>query len=129
MARKNTLRDLQDFLHENPNEIEIETTSREEFIKGKPNTLVEVTEAESHAKELKSLDGVTMDEIANHIHEVAKVQNKSFAEVWLEILKEGSNQDPLLENTNIRQALRSLRVNSTAVAADTIAYLLKKGRK
>ena len=129
MARKNTLRDLQDFLHENPNEIEIETTSREEFIKGKPNTLVEVTEAESHAKELKSLDGVTMDEIANHIHEVAKVQNKSFAEVWLEILKEGSNQDPLLENTNIRQALRSLRVKSTAVAADTIAYLLKKGRK
>ena len=118
MARKNTLRDLQDFLHENPNEI-----------KGKPNTLVEVTEAESHSKELKSLDGVTMDEIANHIHEVAKTQNKSFAEVWLEILKEGSNQDPLLENTNLRQALRSLRVNSTAVAADTIAYLLKKGRK
>jgi hypothetical protein len=129
MARKNTLRDLQDFLQENPNEIEIETTSREEFIKGKPNTLVEVTEAESHSKELKSLEGVTMEEIANHIHDVAKIQNKSFAEVWLEILKEGSNQDPLLENTNIRQALRSLRVNSTAVASDTIAYLLKKGRK
>jgi len=129
MARKNTLRDLQDFLQENPNEIEIETTSREEFIKGKPNTLVEVTEAESPSKELKSLDGVTMEEIANHIHDVAKIQNKSFAEVWLEILKEGSNQDPLLENTNIRQALRSLRVNSTAVASDTIAYLLKKGRK
>ena len=129
MARKNTLRDLTDFLHENPNEIEIQTTSREDFITGKPNTLVEVDEAESCSKELKALEGVSIKEIANYMHRVAKDQNKSFAEVWLEILKEGSNQDPLLDNTNIRQALRSLRVNSTSVAVDSIAYLLKRGRK
>ena len=129
MARKNTLRDLTDFLHENPNEIEIQTTSREDFIKGKPNALVEIDEAESCSKELNVLEGVSIKEIANYMHRVAKNQNKSFAEVWLEILKEGSNQDPLLDNTNIRQALRSLRVNSTSVAADSIAYLLKRGRK
>lgn len=126
MAKKNTLNDLSDFLRENPNEIELGTTTKEEFIKGKPNDLVDIPEAKDFKRELKNLDGTTLEDIANYIHELSRNQNKSFAEVWMEILKEGSKQDPLLENTSIRQAIRSFGESSTSVAADTISYILKR---
>ncbi len=129
MARKNTLNDLNDYLRENPNEIELGNMSKEEFIKGKPNTLVEVPEAKDFKKDFKNLDGVSLEDIANYLHHLAKKENRSFAEVWMEVLKEGSKQDPLLENTSIRQAARSFRKSSTSVAADTITYLMNRGRK
>ena len=130
MTKKNALNDLNDFLSENTNEIEIETASVEEFLKSKPNSLVEVNElTELEKKELKKLNGTTKEEIANYIHALAKSENKSFAEIWLEVLKIGSSQDPLLENTTIIQAMRALRINSKAVASDAISYLLKKGKR
>lgn len=129
MANKNTLNDLSDFLRENPNEIELGTMSKEEFIKGKPNALVDIPEAKDFKKELKSLDGTSLEEIANYMHELARQQGKSFAEIWMEVLKEGSKQDQLLENTSIRQAIRSFRNSSTSVAADSISYLMKRRKK
>lgn len=129
MTKKNTLNDLQDFLAENPIEIEVGTTTVEEFLTSKPNSLVDVSEVSKTKKELKKLSGTTKMDIANYVHAMAKDQNKSFAEVWLEVLKVGSSQDPLLKNTSVVQALRSLRINSTAVASDAISYLLKKGKK
>ncbi|MBT4776585.1 MAG: hypothetical protein HOH13_05500 [Crocinitomicaceae bacterium] len=128
MTKKNTLNDLNDFLSENPNEIEVEAASIEEFLKSKPTSLVEINEL-AEKKELKKLNGTSKEEIANYIHALAKSENKSFAEIWLEVLKIGSGQDPLLENTTIIQAIRSLRINSTAVASDAISYLLKKGKR
>ena len=129
MSKKNTLNDLSDFLKENPNEISLGATSKEDFIKGKPNTLVDIPEAKTFNKELKNLDGITLEEIANYIHELGKRENKSFAEVWMELLKEGSKQDPLLDNTSIRQAAKSFRHSSTAVAADAISYLMTRRKK
>ena len=42
MAKKNTLTDLSDYLDQNPNEIDLgKTTTKEDFIKRKPNSLVE----------------------------------------------------------------------------------------
>jgi len=130
MAKKNTLNDLSDFLRENPNEIVVGgITTKEEFIKGKPNTLVDIPEAKDFKKELVSLEGTSMEELANYLHELAKKQNKSFAEIWMEVLKEGSKLDPLLENTSLRQAMKSFRNNSTSVAADTLSYLMKRSKK
>ena len=44
MTKKNTLNDLNDFLSENPNEIEVEAASIEEFLKSKTTSLVEINE-------------------------------------------------------------------------------------
>ncbi|MFT7614052.1 MAG: glutamyl-tRNA reductase [Parvicellaceae bacterium] len=129
MSKRNTLNDLSDFLRENPNEIELGTPSKEEFIKGKPNNLVDIPQVKDFEKEVTSLTGTSIEDIANYLHEIGRKQNKSFAEVWMEILKEGSKLDPLLENTSIRQALKSFRHSSTAVAADTLSYIMKRSKK
>lgn len=129
MAKKNTLSDLSDFLRENPNEIELGSSSKEDFIKRQPNTLVDVPQAKDFKEGYKDLEGVQLKDIANYLHATAKKQDKSFAEVWMELLKEASAQDPLLENTNVLQALKSLRVNSSSVISDGIAHIMKSRRK
>ena len=75
MTKKNTLNDLNDFLSENPNEIEVEAASIEEFLKSKPTSLVEINEL-AEKKELKKLNGTSKEEIANYIHALAKVKIK-----------------------------------------------------
>ena len=51
MAKKNTLTDLSDYLDQNPNEIDLgKTTTKEDFIKRKPNSLVEVPKIKTESK-------------------------------------------------------------------------------
>lgn len=132
MARKNnTLTDLQNFLSENPNEIEFagNAGSREDFIKREPNSLVDVPQAGAIEEDFRDMGNVRLKDIANHLHTRAKREDKSFAEIWMELLKEASKQDPLLENTSLFQALRSLRTNSTSVISDGIAHIMKNRRR
>lgn len=128
MARKNTLKDLSEFLSENPNEIELDNSfvSKEEFINRKPNSLVEVPKATTKDESFKDLSGIELKDIANHLHTLSKKNNQSFAETWMELLKIASKQDPLLENTSFFQAVKSFRKNSTSVFTDGMAYLLKR---
>lgn len=129
--RNNTLTDLQNFLSENPNEIEFSssTGSREDFIKREPNSLVDVPQAVTMEEDFRDLENIRLKDIAHHLHQTAKKADKSFAEVWMELLKEASKQDPLLENTSLFQALRSFRSSSSSVVADGIAHLIRSRKK
>ncbi len=131
MAKKNnTLSDLNDFLRENPNEIEIDgATTKEEFISKQPSTLVDIPQAEKFTSESIKLENVSLKDIATYLHSTAKKQDKSFAEVWMELLKEASAQDPLLENTSIFQALKSVRKTSTSVISDGITHFMNSRKK
>ena len=102
MARRTTLKDLNDFLNQNPNTIEVDDVkSKEDFLKKSPNNLVSVENVSTKVHDSKpKIANLEMDEIANYLHDKAKKEDKSFAELWLKILEEGAKKDPLLKNTN-----------------------------
>jgi hypothetical protein len=125
MARKNnTLSDLSDFLNQNPNEIELgKVKSKEDFISRAPNNLVKVpkTEKKNVSSSDKSLEGVAL-----LLHEKAEKENKSFTEVWLQVLEEGVKIDPLLKHTNAFKTMRSIRKTSVNVVLEGITQLIKR---
>jgi len=125
MARKNnTLSDLSDFLNQNPNEIEVgKVTSKEDFISRAPNNLVNVKKARKNPikKENKSLG-----DIATFLHEKAEKENKSFTELWLQLLEEGVRIDPLLKHTTAFKMMKTIRKTSVSVVLEGITQLIKR---
>lgn len=124
MARKNTtLSDLSDFLNQNPNEIELgKVESKEDFISRSPNNLVKVPKQ----KKTISSNNKTIEGIAKKLHEQAEKENKSFTELWLQVLEEGVKIDPLLKHTNTFKTMRNIRRTSVNVVLEGITQLIKR---
>lgn len=126
MAKKNTLTDLSDYLDQNPNEIDLgKTTTKEDFIKRKPNSLVDVPKMKTGGKTNSGLEGVTMAEIAAFLHEKAQKENMSFAELWMQIIDEGAKIDPLLKNASAIETIRKIRKTSFNVVLEGISQAIK----
>jgi len=126
MAKKNTLTDLSDYLNQNPNEIDLgKTTTKEDFIKRKPNSLVDVPKMKAESKTNPGLIGVSMAEIAAYLHEKAKEDNVSFAELWMNIIDEGAKIDPLLKNASALETIRNIRKTSFNVVLEGISQAIK----
>lgn len=126
MSKKNTLTDLSDYLNQNPNEIDLgKTTTKEDFITRKPNSLVDVPKIKTESKLSPSLAGVSMAEIASYLHETAKADNISFAELWIKIIDEGAKIDPLLKNASALGTIRSIRKTSFNVVLEGISQAIK----
>lgn len=126
MAKKNTLTDLSDYLYQNPNEIDLgKTTTREDFINRKPNSLVDVPKIKTETKSNGSLSEVSIAEIAAYLHEKAKEDNVSFAELWMKIIDEGAKLDPLLKNASALGTIRSIRKTSFNVVLEGISQAIK----
>ena len=126
MARKNTtLTDLTDFLNQNPNEIELgKVKSKEDFISRSPNNLVNVpkpTEPKYSSNTTKNLE-----EIAKYLHDKAEQENKSFTELWLQLLEEGVKIDPLLKHTTAFKMMRTIRKTSVSIMLEGITQLIKR---
>ena len=126
MPKNNTLTDLSDYLNQNPNEIDLgKTTTKEDFIKRKPNSLVDVPKIKTESKSSSSLSEVSMAEIAAYLHEKAKEGNVSFAELWMKIIDEGAKIDPLLKNASALGTIRSIRKTSFNVVLEGISQAIK----
>jgi hypothetical protein len=126
MAKKNTLTDLSDYLIQNPNEIDLgKTTTKEDFINRKPNSLVDVPKIKTETKSNTSLSDVSIAEIAAYLHEKAKEDNVSFAELWMKIIDEGAKLDPLLKNASALRTIRSIRKTSFNVVLEGISQAIK----
>ena len=126
MSKKNTLTDLSDYLDQNPNEIDLgKTTTKEDFIKRKPNSLVEVPKIKTESKSNPSLEGASMSEIASYLHATAKANNVSFAKLWMQIIDEGAKIDPLLKNASALSTIRSIRKTSVNVLLEGISQAIK----
>lgn len=126
MARKNnTLTDLSDFLNQNPNEIELgKVKSKEDFISRSPNNLVNVPKPS--APKYTSTATKNLEEIAKYLHDKAAEENKSFTELWLQLLEEGVKIDPLLKNTSAFKMMRTIRKTSMSVMIEGITQLIKR---
>ena len=126
MAKKNTLTDLSDYLNQNPNEIDLgKTTTKEDFINRKPNSLVDVPKIKTDTKLNPGLSEASIAEIAAYLHEKAKEDNVSFAELWMKIIDEGAKLDPLLKNASALGTIRSIRKTSFNVVLEGISQAIK----
>lgn len=124
MAKNNTLSDLSDFLNQNPNQIELgKVKSKEDFISRAPNNLVSIPKTE---KSSSPINNKSIESIAQFLHEKAEKENKSFTEIWLQILEEGVKIDPLLKHTNAFKTLRTIRKTSVNVVLEGITQLIKR---
>lgn len=126
MARKNnTLNDLSDFLNQNPNEIDLgNVKSKEDFISRAPNNLVDVPKPRQ--TKVLSKDKKSLSDIAQYLHDKAEKENRSFTELWLELLEEGVKIDPLLKNTTAFKTMRTIRKTSVNVVLEGITQLIKR---
>lgn len=126
MARKNnTLNDLSDFLNQNPNEIDLgNVKSKEDFISRAPNNLVDVPKPRQ--TKVISKDKKSLSDIAQYLHDKAEKENRSFTELWLELLEEGVKIDPLLKNTTAFKTMRTIRKTSVNVVLEGITQLIKR---
>lgn len=127
MARRSTLKDLNDFLNQNPNTIELDDVkSKEDFLKKTPNNLVDVENVSSKVKDNKPrIHNLEISDIANSLHEKARKEGKSFTELWLKIIEEGAKTDPLLKNTSVFKTLRTINQTTFNVAMEGITKLIK----
>ena len=127
MARRTTLKDLNDFLNQNPNTIEVDDVkSKEDFLKKSPNNLVSVENVSTKVNDSKpKIANLEMDEIANYLHDKAKKEDKSFAELWLKILEEGAKKDPLLKNTNFLKTIKTINQTTFNVAMEGLTKFIK----
>jgi hypothetical protein len=128
MAKNNTLKDLNDFLSQNPSEIHIETIgSKEEFLNQQPNSIVNPDEKLASLTSIPnlSLKTISPKDIAKALHKRAEEENKSFAELWMEIIEEGAKIDPVLKNTSVFKTIRAINKTSFNVALEGIAHLIK----
>jgi len=125
MARKNnTLADLSDFLNQNPNEIELgKVKSKEDFISRAPNNLVKVPKP---TKKTTKVEQKSLHEIAKYLHAKAEKENKSFTELWLQLLEEGVKIDPLLKHTTAFKMMKTIRKTSMNVMLEGITQLIKR---
>jgi hypothetical protein len=127
MARRSTLKDLTDFLEQNPNEIEIDDVkSKEDFLNKSPKDIVDVEDVSfSNKRKVTSSSKMEMDEIARILHQKAEKEGKSFSELWLQILEEGAKIDPLLQNTNAFRMIRKINATTFNIAMEGISKFIK----
>lgn len=126
MARRTTLKDLNDFLNQNPNTIEVDDVkSKDDFINKSPNNLVDVATSVPKRETANLLSNASAADIAKHLHELAKKENKSFADMWLKVIEEGAKLDPLLKNTSVFKTLRTINQTTFNVAMEGISKLIK----
>ena len=125
MMKNKTLKDLTNFLDQNPQQIEHKTPkSKEEFLKSEPIKLVDVPQINS-IKDPDAVINITLSDLADFLHQKSKEDKKSFVELWLKILEEGAKKDPLLENTNAFKLLKILRKTSFKVAIEGLSSFIK----
>lgn len=127
MARRTTLKDLNEFLSQNPNTIEIDDVrSKEDYIKKSPNNLVDIEDLSSKTKKTPNqLANVSMAEIAQYLHSQSQKQDTSFTELWLSIIEEGAKIDPLLKNTNALKTLKTINKTTFNVAMEGLVKVIK----
>jgi hypothetical protein len=127
MARRTTLKDLNDFLSQNPNTIEIDDVkSKEDFLKKSPNNLVSVENVSQKVQDVKpKYANLEISDIAASLHERAKKEGKSFTELWLKILEEGAKTDPLLKNTSVFKTIKTINQTTFNVAMEGISKFIK----
>jgi len=127
MRRRNTIKDLNDFLVQNPNEIELDDVhTKEDFLKKSPNNIVDVKHEEI-VQEFKGKTNIDLSiaEIASYLHEKAQKENKSFSELWLSLIEEGAKIDPLLKNTSAFKMIKKIHTTGLSVAFEGISKLMK----
>ncbi len=129
MARRTTLKDLNEFLNQNPTTIEVDDVkSKEDFIKKSPNNLVDVETTSAKTKTSTVLENATPSDIAKHLHELAKKENKSFADMWMKVIEEGAKVDPLLKNTSLFKTIKTINQTTFNVAMEGISKFIKGQR-
>ncbi|CAG5079170.1 hypothetical protein [Parvicella tangerina] len=129
MARRSTLKDLNEFLSQNPNTIEVDDVkSKEDFINKSPNNLVDVDAATPKKETATLLANASAADIAKHLHQLAKKENKSFADMWLKVIEEGAKVDPLLKNTSLFKTIRTINQTTFNVAMEGISKFIKGQR-
>lgn len=126
MGKNSTLNDLSEFLRQNPNEVEVgKPKSREEFVKKEPNALVEVPKIKEEQKKYHHLEHISLNEIAEYLHNKAKEEERSYVELWLKLLEEGAKIDPLLKNTTAFKTLRTINKTSFNVVFEGLSQFIK----
>lgn len=129
MARRTTLKDLNDFLNQNPTTIEVDDIkSKEDFINKSPNNLVDIQTSAPKKEMANLLSNASPSDIAKQLHELAKKEDKSFADLWLKVLEEGAKVDPLLKNTNLFKTIRTINQTTFNVAMERLTKLIKGQR-
>lgn len=129
MARRTTLKDLNEFLTQNPNTIEIDDVkTKEDFINKSPNNLVDVEASATKKTTAHLLANASPADIAKHLHELAKKEDKSFADLWLKIIEEGAKVDPLLKNTSLFKTIKTINQTTFNVAMEGISKFIKGQR-
>lgn len=108
MLKNNTLSDLSAYLKSKTHNNEIDIKSKEEFLKRSPETI-----SETVTEEVKSsLDGISLEEIADYINEIAKERGTNFIEVWLEVLEFGSEEGSVFKGGGVVSTLMSAHKTS-----------------
>lgn len=126
MARRTTLKDLNEFLNQNPNTIEIDDIkTKEDFINKTPNNLVDVGSNITKKEVSNLLSSASPAALAKRIHAIAQEENKSFADIWLKVLEEGAKLDPLLKNTTAFKTWRAINQTTFNVAMEGLTKLIK----
>ncbi len=129
MAKADTLKDLSNFLSQNPNEIHFEhVKSKEDFLNQQPVSIVkpeEKTITLSSLNQNNNLKSITSKEIAKILHQRAKEQKRSFADLWMEVVEEGAKLDPLLNNTSLLKTIKTINKTTFNVAMEGIAHFIK----
>lgn len=129
MARRTTLKDLNEFLSQNPNTIEMDDVkTKEDFINKTPNNLVDVSTPLPKKDTVSALTNASTADLAKRIHELAKKENKSFTDIWLKIIEEGAKIDPLLKNTTPFKTIKTINQTTFNVAMEGISKLIKGQR-
>jgi hypothetical protein len=129
MARRTTLKDLNEFLSQNPNTIEVDDVkSKEDFINKSPNNLVDVKTSAPKKETANLLANASAADIAKHLHQMAKKEDKSFADMWMKVIEEGAKIDPLLKNTSLFKTIRTINQTTFNVAMEGISKFIKGQR-
>lgn len=94
--RTNTLNELNQLL-ENNTEVEVLNTTEDFFSKEAVTlTKVDYFTEKGAVSDSEKKTGFNTKELADYIHSKAKQENKSFVEIWMEVLEEGSKKEMLI---------------------------------
>jgi hypothetical protein len=122
MARKiDTLNELNLYL-ENNQEAEVLNAS-ENFFEKEPLALTKVdyvSDKTDRPKPSEEKSQFTSKELADYIHTRAKEENKSFADLWLEVLEEGAKKDMLIPFDKAIQTWAIIPAKSLSILKESL---------
>lgn len=126
MAKKaNTLNELNQYLEKNT-EFEV-LNPTEDFLTKEAVTLAKV-DYFTEKKNIAILEGkpeYTTIELSDYIHSRAKEENKSFVEVWLEVLEEGSKKDMLIPFDKAVRTWADIPFRSLSILKESISTMFR----